>query len=180
MQHASPATVSRAGMVYIDPKNLGYQPYIDRWINTRCKPEQEVFRSLCEKYIHGALSLIIDGMLGMQQVLPLKMIVPQTALNMVSQLCYMIDSLYPPRPEDEAVVKSSEPLTQEEETSMLETMTEKNELLEAIYIQSCYCSLGASLILKSQNDFDEYMKKIAGLMMVEDTPEKLATIRKRK
>ncbi|XP_043285223.1 dynein axonemal heavy chain 10 [Venturia canescens] len=178
LQHASPATVSRAGMVYIDPKNLGYQPYMDRWINTRCKSEQECLRSLCDKYVHGALNLIIDGMLGMQQVLPLKMIIPQTALNMVSQLCYMIDGLYPPRPEDEPPVKQTgEASSPEEETLISQTTSERNELLEAVYIQSCYCSLGASLVLKSRNDFDEFMKKIAGLMMVEETPEKLATVR---
>lgn len=37
--YASPATVSRAGMVYVDPKNLGYEPYWKRWIRTR-KPDE--------------------------------------------------------------------------------------------------------------------------------------------
>ena len=180
LQYASPATVSRAGMVYVDPKNLGYQPYMDRWINeSRCKSEQELLRLLSDKYVHGAIKLILEGMMGMQQVPSLKMIVPQTALNMVVQLCLMFDGLYPSRPEDEP--PTSEPgkvLNHEEELLLAEKMAERNDLLEAVYIQACYCSLGASLVVKSRSDFDEYMKKVSGLMLVEDTPEKLATVRK--
>lgn len=33
--YASPATVSRAGMVFVDPKNLGYEPYWQRWLSGR-------------------------------------------------------------------------------------------------------------------------------------------------
>lgn len=35
LQYASPATVSRCGMVYVDPKNLRYTPYWQRWVNNR-------------------------------------------------------------------------------------------------------------------------------------------------
>lgn len=31
LQYASPATISRCGMVYVDPKNLGYTPFFERW-----------------------------------------------------------------------------------------------------------------------------------------------------
>ena len=32
LQYASPATISRCGMVYVDPKNLSYRPYWEGWI----------------------------------------------------------------------------------------------------------------------------------------------------
>lgn len=71
-------------MVYVDPKNLGYQPYMDKWIRSKSESDQELLSGMCEKYVHGGIALIIEGMLGLQQVTPLKMIIPQTGLNMVA------------------------------------------------------------------------------------------------
>ena len=76
-------------MVYVDPKNLGHQPYMDKWIESKNKSDQEPLRGFCEKYVNGAIAFIIEGMLGLQQLKPLKMIIPQTSLNMVA-----INSLY--------------------------------------------------------------------------------------
>jgi dynein heavy chain len=51
LQYASPATVSRCGMVYLDPKNLGYKPFYQKWINSRkSKADNEMLTSLFEKY----------------------------------------------------------------------------------------------------------------------------------
>lgn len=86
LQYASPATVSRAGMVYVDPKNLGFEPFMDKWIRSRIPAEQEFLKSMFEKYVQAAVNLIIDGWAGMQQVTPLQMVIPQTALNMVSEI----------------------------------------------------------------------------------------------
>ncbi|XP_012272400.1 dynein heavy chain 10, axonemal [Orussus abietinus] len=179
LQYASPATVSRAGMVYVDPKNLGYQPYMDRWIGRRLPQEQETLKALCEKYVHGILRLILDGMLGLQQIVPLKMIIPQTNLNMVTQLCNMIDGLLPARQEEEAPPASdlNETTREDERRNSAEKAAMRYELLEAVYIQSCYCSFGATLVSEARPTFDEFMKKTSGLMLVEDTPEKAATTR---
>lgn len=42
LAYASPATVSRAGMVYVDPKNLRFAPYCQKWITTRPETEHEI------------------------------------------------------------------------------------------------------------------------------------------
>ena len=34
LDEASPATVSRAGMVYTDYKAIGWRPYVDSWLQT--------------------------------------------------------------------------------------------------------------------------------------------------
>jgi dynein heavy chain len=51
LQYASPATVSRAGMVYVDPKNLGYQPYFMRWLAMRARSDSESLNKLFLKYV---------------------------------------------------------------------------------------------------------------------------------
>lgn len=157
LQYASPATVSRAGMVYVDPKNLGYQPYWDRWVKKR--PEKEILQELYEKYVPPSLSYIILGQIGAQQVTPLKTIIPQTGLNLVTQLCYMLDALYPVPLEE---VKTEEDYDE--------------SLLECIFLQAIYYSIGASLVSYCQEDFDTFIKKLCPMMAAEDTPEEKADL----
>ena len=35
LQYASPATISRCGMVWVDPKNLGFSPFYEKWVRDR-------------------------------------------------------------------------------------------------------------------------------------------------
>lgn len=68
--------------------------------------------------------------------------------------------------------KKSEVDRKEEEDNLLGT---KEELWEAMYIQACYWSFGASIVDEARSKFDEYIKKICGFILMQDTPTKLAT-----
>jgi len=151
---ASPATVSRAGMVYVDPKNLGYQPYWQRWLLSRPERERDKINELYERLIPETLAFIIEGIDGSIQLEPLKTIVKQTDLNMVVQLCIMLDSMLPHTENDKIIYD--------------------DEVLECAFIQCMYFSLGASLMDDSRIRFDAFMKKLNPLMAVQDTLERPA------
>lgn len=85
MQYASPATVSRCGMVYVDPKNLGYNPFWKKWVNSRnSKQEKDWLGQLYDKYVPSCIDMIIEGVVDAKQGEKMKTITPLTNLNLVS------------------------------------------------------------------------------------------------
>ena len=72
-------------MVYVDPKNLGFEPFWQKWVNSRVsKAEQEFLTELYKKYVPVLIDFIIEGIIDGKQGEKLKTIVPLTNLNMVS------------------------------------------------------------------------------------------------
>ncbi|XP_031164939.2 dynein heavy chain 10, axonemal [Sander lucioperca] len=143
LQYASPATVSRCGMVFVDPKNLRYTPYWQRWLSDRPDGEQKVLNELFEKYVHRSIDMIVDGIVDGKQGQKLKTVVPQTDLNLVTQLCLTLDAL-------------------------LESENSRAEVLECYFLEALYCSLGATLLESGRIKFDEFIKKLSCLTTVHD------------
>ena len=72
-------------MVYVDPKNLGFDPFWERWCNSRSvKQEKEELDKLFRKYVHPAVGYTIEGFVDGRAVEKLKTIIPLTNLNLVS------------------------------------------------------------------------------------------------
>lgn len=51
LRNASPATVSRAGVIFINETDLGWGPFKDKWIASREKREGAILDSLFDKYV---------------------------------------------------------------------------------------------------------------------------------
>ena len=88
LQYASPATISRCGMAYVDPKNLGYAPYYERWIKAKKAKYGDIMaESLTElyaKYVYPCIERIFEGNAGNDELVEkLEFISPRTNLNCV-------------------------------------------------------------------------------------------------
>ncbi|XP_057295129.1 dynein axonemal heavy chain 10-like [Hydractinia symbiolongicarpus] len=143
LRYASPATVSRCGMVYVDPKNLGYDPYWQKWVNSRVnKQEQTELQKLYEKYVKNLIDMILEGIVDGREEAKLKTIVPLTNLNMVTQLSMMLNALLPPRDANNFLGE---------------------DVTECVFITSLVCSIGAGLLDEGRIKFDAYLKRLSGL-----------------
>ena len=86
LQYASPATISRCGMVFVDSRNLGFAPYVWTWLNTRPDGEADVLRQLLDKYLAPTVAFVIEGLDGEELVKKPQLTVPVTSLNMVGAI----------------------------------------------------------------------------------------------
>ena len=97
LQYASPATISRCGMVYVDPKDLSWQPYLWKWLNTReNEAELAELRKLCDKYLEVCIDFVCEGIedkANMIIVEPPRCVTPMSNLAMIQQLTVMLIGL---------------------------------------------------------------------------------------
>jgi dynein heavy chain len=86
---ASPATVSRAGMIYIDVVDLGWGPFVKSWVARNFKdglaPEGELLASLVVKYVPRLLKF---------RAKEVRELVPTGEFNSVISLCNLVKALY--------------------------------------------------------------------------------------
>ncbi|RUS75418.1 hypothetical protein EGW08_016829, partial [Elysia chlorotica] len=143
LQYASPATISRCGMVFVDPKNLGYAPYWERWMAGRQENLQKSLSNLYSKYVPSCLEMVLEGLQDGAPIKKPKIIVPLSNLNMVTQLTMMLTATLG----DGELVPSD---------------------VECLMLQALVWSVGATLLEESRGQFDAYLKYMSGMNLIMD------------
>ena len=59
LRNASPATVSRAGIIYVSEADLGWQPMATSWLATRKPEEAKELEGFFEKYLNPMLEFVL-------------------------------------------------------------------------------------------------------------------------
>ncbi|XP_046532316.1 dynein axonemal heavy chain 9 isoform X4 [Equus quagga] len=85
LRTATPATVSRAGILYINPADLGWNPPVSSWIDRReIQTERANLTILFDKYLPTCLDTLRTRF---------KKIIPIPEQSMVQTLCYLLECL---------------------------------------------------------------------------------------
>jgi dynein heavy chain len=88
LRSATPATVSRAGILYINPTDLGWNPYVSSWIDTRdSDTEKAVLVVLFDKYVPVCIEALKSKF---------KIITPIPEITHVQMLCTLLECLLTP------------------------------------------------------------------------------------
>ena len=85
LRNATPATVSRAGILYINDTDVGHQPFVDSWLNTRPDAEKALLSELFDRY----LGKMIEFYLGSK----MDTIVSLPVINLVQSFCRLLDGM---------------------------------------------------------------------------------------
>uniref|UniRef100_A0A8C3J4X5 Dynein axonemal heavy chain 17 n=1 Tax=Calidris pygmaea TaxID=425635 RepID=A0A8C3J4X5_9CHAR len=89
LQTATPATVSRAGILYINPADLGWNPVVTSWIETRTvQSEKANLIILFDKYLPVCLEKLKSGF---------KKITPVPEITVIQMVLYLLECLLTPQ-----------------------------------------------------------------------------------
>uniref|UniRef100_UPI0037E73D97 dynein axonemal heavy chain 7 n=1 Tax=Semicossyphus pulcher TaxID=241346 RepID=UPI0037E73D97 len=150
LEVASPATVSRCGMIYMEPHMLGWQPLMLSWLNTLpatvSAAHKDLITALFDRMLPSCLQLIRKAT---------KELSPTSDTNLVKSLMNLMDCMMDEF-HDEANIKA---------------MNENDicSWFEGIFVFCLVWSVGASCDDSGRNKFDAVVREILNGPLSEET-----------
>jgi dynein heavy chain len=143
LEYASPATVSRCGMVWVDPQNLRYWPFLNSWLQLHSEKEDvPVLTNLFKKYCEPVINFLLLGIDNGAYSPKPKTVCSMTELNVIKQLTVLIDICLTDRDQ----VKPGD-----------------FKALEAIFIFCLVWSAGACVVSSERPRFDAVLRRVSEL-----------------
>jgi dynein heavy chain len=139
--NATPATVSRAGILYVNETDVGWRPYVDSWLARKSEIEQDVLHALFDKVIDQ----LNDKMrLDFVSVTPVKL------LSKVTTLCHMMDGLLV----DATARVNAEGANPKVESILLTLDSQQTSvLLESLFVFATTWAFGGPLVVDKSADY---------------------------
>ncbi|XP_071441952.1 dynein axonemal heavy chain 7 [Hetaerina americana] len=153
LEVASPATVSRCGMIYMEPSALGWEPLLTSWLNTLPSSLHDLHKSVINNLFLRFCPLLL--MFIRFKGGKVRHLLTTTDTNLVVSLMHIFESMIDDY-KDEKYFES---------VSDLDIRAQ----LEGVFFFSCVWSLGAPLDSDSRTKFDTLFR---GLLL-KDFPEDL-------
>ena len=142
---ASPATVSRCGMVYLPPENLGWEPYVTSWKERELFPARDKDKKVLSKELaeHVYNLFLTTASIGLAFVRSGKHeMVPTVDNQLIDSLCSTFISLLPRAKLDLSA----------------EAFDTSKGVVTSIFVFSYIWSIGAPLVEASWPLFDEFVR----------------------
>ncbi|KAL7881400.1 hypothetical protein AOLI_G00082480 [Acnodon oligacanthus] len=152
LEVASPATVSRCGMIYMEPHMLGWRPLMLSWLNTLpstvSSMHKDLIAGLFDRTLPACLQLIRKGT---------KELSPTSDTNLVNSLMNLMDCM----------------MDEFREEGQMKGMSERDicSWLEGIFIFSLVWSVGASCLEAGRLKFDGLLREVLSGALSEETRE---------
>ncbi|KAJ3192416.1 Dynein heavy chain 7, axonemal [Irineochytrium annulatum] len=137
---ASPATVSRCGMVYLEPERMGWKPLVQSWLESLDFLPLDLIRYLFQLF--DALVSVCLQFVRRE----CKELSPSTDIGLVNSLVRLMDSTFDDFRENTPEVNAAEP--------------QVRARLECRFVFSLIWSIGGSIDAASQIKFDAHLRSI--------------------
>jgi len=154
LEVASPATVSRCGMVYMEPHMLGWRPLFLSWLNTLPDSvDADIKEMLVENF-----DRIVPPILNFIRKSGVKELSPTTDANLARSCMNLMDCL----------------IDEFHDADQIKAFKERQALswVESLFLFSCVWSFGATIDNDGREQFDIFFRELIDGALPEDSMQK--------